>query len=77
MDMQSMKFEAAMARLEEVVAMLEAGKASLDEALAAYEEGMALVRLCHEKLNDAEARILLVREGEDGVTAEPFGGTLA
>ena len=69
---KEMSFEAAMKRLEEVVLMLEAGSVSLDESLAAYEEGMALVRLCHDKLNDAEARITLVREGEGGVVAIPF-----
>ena len=69
---KEMNFEAAMKRLEEIVATLEAGSVSLDASLAAYEEGMALVRLCHDKLNDAEARITLVRDGENGVIATPF-----
>ncbi len=69
---KEMSFEAAMTRLEEVVLMLEEGSVSLDASLAAYEEGMALIRLCHDKLNDAEARITLVRDGEDGVIATPF-----
>lgn len=71
---KEMSFEAAMKRLEEVVLMLEEGSVSLDASLAAYEEGMALVRLCHDKLNDAEARITLVRDGENGVETSPFTG---
>lgn len=69
---KEMNFEAAMRRLEEVVLMLEEGSVSLDASLAAYEEGMALVRLCHDKLNEAEARITLVRDGENGVETVPF-----
>ncbi|MBQ3063572.1 MAG: exodeoxyribonuclease VII small subunit [Clostridia bacterium] len=69
---KEMSFEAAMTRLEEVVATLEAGSVSLDAALAAYEEGVSLIRLCHDKLNVAEARIMLVREGADGVETTPF-----
>lgn len=69
---KEMSFEAAMKRLEEVVLMLEEGSVSLDASLAAYEEGMALIRLCHDKLNDAEARIMLVRDGENGVISTPF-----
>lgn len=36
---QEMSFETAIARLEEIVRMLESGNAPLDKALAAFEEG--------------------------------------
>ena len=70
--MKDMKFEEAIARLESVVARLEEGSVSLDDALAGYEEGMALVRLCKERLNAAEARMMLVRDGENGAETVPF-----
>jgi exodeoxyribonuclease VII small subunit len=57
-------FEAALARLEGVVARLEAGELPLEQALQAFEEGVALTRHCAEQLASAERRIeVLVREG--------------
>lgn len=50
-------FEAALARLSEIVRMLESGQAPLEESLALYEEGVGLVRLCNEKLDGAEKKI--------------------
>lgn len=50
-------FETALARLSEIVRMLESGQAPLEESLALYEEGVGLVRLCNEKLDGAEKKI--------------------
>lgn len=50
-------FEAALARLSEIVRMLESGQAPLEQSLALYEEGVGLVRLCNEKLDGAEKKI--------------------
>ena len=63
---KEMQFEAALARLEELVRGLEDGDASLDESLAAFEEGIALVRLCTERLQDAEQRVKVLIEKESG-----------
>lgn len=59
-----------MARLEEIVRMLESGSASLDESLKLYEEGIALVRVCSAKLDDAEKKIRLLNEAADGSVEE-------
>ena len=66
---KSMSFEAAMTRLEEVVRLLENGNAPLDEALALYEEGIALVRACSEKLENAEQKIKMLQMQGDGTVA--------
>ena len=50
------KFEAAMARLEEIVHALEAGNLSLDDSLRVFEEGTGLLRLCTRRLEEAERR---------------------
>lgn len=50
-------FEAAMARLEEIVEKLEGGETSLDESLTLFEEGAALSQLCSRRLNEAEQKI--------------------
>ena len=66
-------FEEAMARLEEIVSILEAGKASLDDSLAVYEEGIALVKYCHATLDKAEQRVRILIKNEEGEMAEePF-----
>ena len=70
-----MSFELAMSRLEEIVGKLDSGKATLDESLKLYEEGIALVRLCSERLDSAEQRIKLVKTSEDGnFSEEDFEG---
>ena len=53
-------FEAALARLEEITRQLEAGAISLDDSLKLFEEGVALVRLCNERLENAKLRVLKV-----------------
>ena len=61
-------FETAMARLEEIVALLEGGKCTLDESLKLFEEGARLTTFCNEALKAAEQKItqltLAVGEGE-------------
>ena len=67
-------FEAALARLEEIVESLEKGDAPLEKSLELFEEGVTLSRRCHELLETAEKRIRkLVREDEGGITLELFG----
>jgi len=51
------KFETALARLEEIVASLEAGDADLDQALKLFEEGISLVRICDKQLKEAEQKL--------------------
>lgn len=53
----SISFEEAMKRLEEIANKLENGQATLDESLLLYEQGIALIRLCTEKLDRAEQKI--------------------
>lgn len=66
--MKDMKFEAALARLEEIVRALDSGSAPLDESLALFEEGVHLVKLCSEKLDSAEQKVKILVRGEDGGT---------
>ena len=70
--LQKMSFEAALARLEEIVGALEGGTAALDDSLALYEEGVALVRLCNGKLDGAQQRIRIVTEENGQDVEKPF-----
>lgn len=63
-------FEESMARLEEIVRTLENGSATLEQSLKLYEEGIALVRTCSIKLDDAEKKIKLLNVTAEGVTGE-------
>ena len=66
-------FEEAMKRLEEIVQKLEKGDLPLEEAMGAYTEGVNLVRQCHEKLEEAEKKIQMLVQTEDGrLVAKPF-----
>ncbi|MDP2871307.1 MAG: exodeoxyribonuclease VII small subunit [Bacillota bacterium] len=71
-------FEASLARLEEVVRRLESGDVPLEEALRLFEEGVTLARTCSERLNDAEKKIEVLIEREDGSFGlRPFSDSAA
>ena len=50
-------YESLYARMQAIVARLEAGQLPLDEALALYEEGVAVAAACQRLLDEAELRI--------------------
>ena len=73
---ENLSFEAALARLEEIVRALESGNAPLDSSLAMFEEGVSLVRHCGDKLDRAEQRIkILVSNGDGEMTEQDFAPT--
>lgn len=53
-----MTYEQAMARLTEIVKLLEDGGNSLDDSVRLFEEGAKLAKFCNEKLANAEQKIL-------------------
>ena len=60
-------FEAALARLEEILAHIEDDELELDESLALFEEGVQLLRAAERVLGGAEARVRqLLAADEDG-----------
>ena len=67
---EEMKLEEAMKRLDEVVSELGSDNGDLDASLKLYEEGVRLVRICNEKLGDAERRVKVLRMSSDGEISE-------
>ena len=65
-----MKLEEALKRLGEVVKALDSEEIELDSALALYEEGVALTKLCNEKLSAAERRVAMLKISVDGEMTE-------
>jgi exodeoxyribonuclease VII small subunit len=55
-------FDTRLARLQEIVALLEAGSLPLEEGLALYKEGMGLSKACREQLERARHEVLLCTE---------------
>lgn len=54
---QQPPFEEALQKLEAVVEAMEADDLPLETLLAKYEEGAKLVKICQEKLAEAELKI--------------------
>ncbi len=71
--MKNISFEEAMIKLEGEVKKLEGGNMSLDESISAFENAVELVKICNEKLENAERRVRLLTEDANGqVTDVPF-----
>jgi len=67
-------FEAALGRIERIVADLERGEPSLSVALTKYEEGVRLLRSCYDLLDQAERSVALLTGADDQgePTTAPF-----
>lgn len=63
-----------MERLEEITRLLESGAEGLDESLKLYEEGVSLIRLCTQKLENAEQSVKVLQMREDGIALADFEG---
>jgi len=71
--MAEKKFEAALARLEEIVQELEKGDIPLEQSLKLFEDGIKLSRICNKRLEEAERKVEILIKDKDGVVkAEPF-----
>jgi exodeoxyribonuclease VII small subunit len=72
-DTSDLKFEDAMAQLEEVVRKLEAGDVPLEDSLAAFEKGVGLVRILHARLDAVQEKIEELTRTERGeLETKPF-----
>ena len=63
---ENIGFEEAFQKLERIVESLEKGESTLDAAMKSFEEGMAMAKLCAEKLNMAESRLQELIKNENG-----------
>jgi exodeoxyribonuclease VII small subunit len=59
-----LKFETALAELEDIVASMEGGKLELEASIAAYKRGMELMKHCQSQLTEAEAQIRVLENGQ-------------
>ena len=59
-----MKFETALAELENIVSSMEGGKLELEASIAAYKRGMELMKHCQGQLANAEEQIRILENGQ-------------
>ena len=74
MPKKKLNFEESLERLEEILSLLENGDAKLDDTLKLYEEGVALIRLCTQKLEAAEQSVKVLQMSEEGIALVDFEG---
>ena len=72
MTKDTMTYDEALRRLEDLGSQLERGGKNLDETLAMFEEGTALLKRCQEELGEVEGRLAELRldDAEDLVKDE-------
>ena len=61
-ELDTLSFEEAFRRLNEMAESLDHGSLSLADATARYEEGMNLVRRCNQLLDEAELKITNLKD---------------
>jgi len=69
----SLPFEEALKKLEGIVDAMEADDLPMETLLARYEEGARLVKICQEKLAEAEVKIQQLEKTAAGeLKLKPF-----
>ena len=69
------QFEKSIESLEQLVQNLENGDLSLEESLKQFEKGVRLAKECQIALSEAEQKVLLLTEEQEGVfTLSEFDG---
>lgn len=70
MEDKNKSFETSLQELEEIAKKLESGNLNLDEAIEAFEKGIKLSKECTQKLDEAEKKINILVQNENGELAE-------
>ncbi len=70
---KELNFEQTMENLEKIVQELEKGDLNLDDSIAKFEEGIKLSKSISKYLEDAEKKItILVNDEEGNIKEEEF-----
>ena len=62
---ESLSYEEAFERLQQITQLLEGGNVSLDDSIKYYEQGVLLKNFCEKKLKDAEMKIKTLLENKE------------
>ncbi len=66
--MKEKSFETALARIEEIVALLEGGKLPLEESLKLFGEAAELAECCNKSLEQAQQQVEQFGKPQEGQT---------
>jgi len=66
MNQETLSFEKAFERLEQILNMMNGGKIPLDESLKLFEEAEKLMRLCGARLTAAEKKVEQLIKNRNG-----------
>lgn len=72
MENKEITFEEALSQLEQIVNSLENGSAPLDKSLDLFENGVRLVKICNNKLDEAEHKVKILTNTENGLIEKDF-----
>ncbi|SBS26339.1 Exodeoxyribonuclease 7 small subunit [Marinomonas spartinae] len=65
-------FEDNLTDLDAIVTQLESNQLSLEDALKAFEKGVKLSQECQRVLTQAEQKVQILLDKQDGEHLEPF-----
>ena len=57
--------EEAFLRLDEIIGKLENRDTTLEDSFAGYQEGMELLKICNQRIDTVEKKILALNEDEE------------
>ena len=60
------QYEEAIKRLQVIVEKMERGDLPLEEALESFSEGVKLVQYCHQKLEEAQNKVQMLLQNQQG-----------
>lgn len=67
-----LSYEEAVNKLEEILIQIEDEDIKLEDTLEKFKEAMDLYKYCNEILTNAEGRVKLILEKEDGLSETDF-----
>lgn len=70
--MENETFEKKLEELENIALELEKGNLNLDKAIEKFERGIKLSKECSEKLDNAEKKINILVQSDNGLVEETF-----
>ena len=62
---KELSMQEAFDKLNELLAKMDSDDLSLEDNFKLYEEGLALVKVCNEKLDTIEKKIITLEEKDD------------
>ncbi len=64
---EELDFEEALSKLEDINDKLERNSVPLEEAIELYSKGMELIKLCKDKLDEAEGKIKKITDEKEEI----------